>query len=76
MDVFKTNFKGTEINCINLPFTNDTLVVAPSIDGRQVSIIISGKQIAEKIVKSKKMLEKVFTEIMDEHNLFRRLVSQ
>lgn len=76
MDVFKTNFKGTEINCVNLPFTNDTLVVAPSIEGRQVSIIVREKQIAEKIVKSKKMLEKVFTEIMDEHNLFRRLVTQ
>ena len=76
MNVFKTEFKGTEICCVDLPFTNDTLVVAPSIEGRQVSIIVSGKQIAEKIVKSKKMLEKVFTEIMDEHNLFRRLVTQ
>jgi hypothetical protein len=76
MNVFKTEFKGTEIRCIDLPFTNDTLVVAPSIEGRQVSIIVSGKQIAEKITKSKKMLEKVFTEIMDEHNLFRRLVTQ
>lgn len=76
MSIFKTEFKGTEIRCVNLPFTNDTLVVAPSIEGRQVSIIISGKQIAEKIVKSKKMLEKVFTEIMDEHDLFRRLVTQ
>lgn len=76
MSVFKTEFKGTEIRCVNLPFTNDTLVVAPSIEGRQVSIIVSGKQIAEKIVKSKKMLEKVFTEIMDEHNLFRSLITQ
>lgn len=75
MAVFKTIFKNTEIRCVDLLHTNGTLVIAPNMEGERVSIIIKGKQIAQEIVKNKKMLKEVFTTLMDEHNLYRSLVS-
>lgn len=74
MAVFKTNFEGTEIRCLNMPFTNDTLVVAPSMGGERFSFIIYGKQIAEEIVKSNKLLKKAFNRLETEYKLYRSLV--
>ena len=60
MAVFKTNFKDTEIRCVDMPHTNATLVTAPKLEGERFSIIINGKQIAEQITKSKDMLKEVY----------------
>ena len=74
MAVFKANFKDTEIRCVDMPHTNATLVTAPKLEGERVSIIISGKQIAEQITKSKDMLKDVFNQLTAEQNLYRTLV--
>ena len=74
MAVLKTNFKGTEIRCLNMPFTNDTLVVAPSIGGERFSIIIYGKQIAEKIVKSDRLTKKAYNLLEEKYKEYRSLV--
>ena len=75
MAVFKTNFKDTEIRCVDMPHTNATLVTAPKLEGERVSIIISGKQIAEQITKSKGMLKEVFHKLVAEQNLYRSLIA-
>ena len=74
MAVFKTNFKNTEIRCVKFPNANGTLVVAPMLDGERVSKFIKGKQIADKIVKSKAALNSLYTELVAEQNSFRSLV--
>lgn len=74
MAVFKVKFKNTEIRCVDMPHTNATLVTAPKLKGERVSIIISGKQIAEQITKSKDMLKEVFNKLTTEQNLYRTLV--
>jgi hypothetical protein len=75
MAVLKTNFKGTEIRCLNMPFTNDTLVVAPSMNGERFSIIIYGKQIAENIVKSNKLTKMAYNLLEKEYKKYRSLVA-
>lgn len=75
MAVLKTEFNGTEIRCINMPFTNDTLVVAPSMRGERFSTIIYGKRIADKIVKSDKLLKKVFDRLEREYNSYHTLIT-
>lgn len=74
MAVFKTKFKNTEIRCVNLPNANSTLIVAPTLEGERVSKIIKGKQIADQIVKSKAAIKDIYTELVNEQNLFRTLV--
>lgn len=74
MAVFKTKFKDTEIRCVNLPNANGTLIIAPQLEGERMSKIIKGKQIADKIVKSKAALNTIYTELVTEQNLFRSLV--
>lgn len=74
MAVFKTKFKDTEIRCVNLPNANGTLVIAPQLEGERMSKIIKGKQIADKIVKSKAALNTIYTELVTEQNSFRSLV--
>lgn len=74
MAVFKTKFKDTEIRCVNLPNANGTLIIAPQLEGERMSKIIKGKQIADKIVKSKAALNTIYTELVTEQNLFRTLV--
>lgn len=74
MAVHKANFKETEIRCLDLPNTNGTLVSALMVDGERVSKIINGKQIANKIVKSKAALTSIFNDLLEEHHLFRSLV--
>ena len=73
MAVFKTKFKDTEIRCVNFPNANGTMVIMP-MEGERVSKFIKGKQIADKIVKSKAALNSLYTELMAEQNLFRTLV--
>lgn len=74
MAVFKVKFKNTEIRCVDMPHTNATLVTAPKLEGERVSIIISGKQIAEQITKSKDMLKDVFHKLVTEQSLYRSLI--
>ena len=74
MAVFKTKFKDTEIRCVNLPNANGTLIIAPQLEGERMSKIIKGKQIADKIVKSKAALNTIYTELVTEQNLYRSLV--
>lgn len=74
MAVFKTKFKDTEIRCVNLPNANGTLIIAPQLEGERMSKFIKGKQIADKIVKSKAALNTIYTELVTEQNLFQSLV--
>lgn len=74
MNVYKTEFNGIKIICLNMPFTNDTLVSSPSVDGRKIDIIIYGKQIAEEIKNDEKTRKKIYHKIVKERNIMRRII--
>lgn len=75
MAVFKTYYNGTEIRCVNLTHTNNTLVVAPSINGERETFVIFGMCIAEEILKNKIMLKHTFEKLVQKQELFRTMVA-
>lgn len=40
------NYKGIEIQCSNMRFSNSTLIVVPDYKGRRISFIVSNRQCA------------------------------
>lgn len=46
------NYKGVELQCSNMRFSNSTLVVAPEYKGRRISFVVSNAQCAYNVVKN------------------------
>lgn len=46
------NYKGVELQCSNMRFSNSTLVVAPEYKGRRISFVVSNGQYTNNIVKN------------------------
>lgn len=73
MSVLKTNYKDTTIKCLDMPHTNNTLIVAP-IDGKNISYLIIGKQLSRQIVNNNNNIKKVYQKLIAKHNLYRSIV--
>lgn len=69
--VFKTKHGKTELKCINLPATGDTLVIAPKYKKTRIQYIIVGQQIAEEIVTDKKTRAVAFKNIQENYELYK-----
>ena len=73
MSVLKTIYKDTTIKCLDMPHTNNTLIVAP-IEGKSVSYLILGKQISRQIVNNERNTKKVYQKLIAKHNQYRSIV--
>ena len=72
MAIFNTTHGNTEIKTLNMPFTNNTLVVA-KYKGVKIDFIIYGKQIAETIVTKKSEKKRVFRNIKREYRAYKEI---
>ena len=43
------NYKGIEIQCSNMRFSNSTLIVTPEYKGRRISFVVNNRQCANDI---------------------------
>jgi hypothetical protein len=73
MKVLKTNYNGTIIKCLDMPNTNNTLIVAP-IDGKNINHIIFGKQLSRQIVNSENNTKKIYQKLKAKHNIYRSII--
>lgn len=71
MAIFNTIHCSTEIKALNMPFTNNTLVVAKH-KGVNINFLIHGKQIAETI-SNKTEKKRVYREIKKEYRLYKEI---
>ena len=46
------NYKGVELQCSNMRFSNSTLVVAPEYKGRRISFVVSNGQFTNDVVRN------------------------
>ena len=53
------NYKGIEIQCSNMRFSNSTLIVAPEYKGRRISFVVSNKQCTNNIVKNNSLKDDI-----------------
>ena len=67
--VQKTSYRRTEIKCLNLPATNETLVIAPKFKNKRVQVFVKGQR-ANDIVKSKKLLAQAYQFIRNDYNKY------
>ena len=67
--VQKTSYRRTEIKCLNLPATNETLVIAPKFKQKRVQVFVKGQR-ANDIVKSKKLLAQAYQFIRNDYNKY------
>jgi hypothetical protein len=67
--VQKTSYRRTEIRCLNLPVTNETLVIAPRYKQKRVQVFVKGQR-ANDIVKSKKLLAQAYQFIRNDYNKY------
>ena len=44
------NYKGVELQCSNMRFSNSTLVVAPEYKGRRISFVVINGQFTNDVV--------------------------
>ena len=65
--VQKTSYRRTEIKCLNLPATNETLVIATNFKKKRVQVFVTGQR-ANDIVKSKKLLAQAYQFIRNDYN--------
>lgn len=65
----KTSYRRTEIRCLNLPATNETLVIAPKFKQKRVQVFVKGQR-ANDIVKSKKLLAQAYQFIRNDYNKY------
>ena len=75
MGVLRTTIKDTEIKCLNMPYTNTTLVVAPNYKGVYISFMIRGRRIAEDIVTDKTTRKKTYNRIKKEYKIQQTLLA-
>lgn len=73
MSVLTTNYKGTKIKCLDMPHTNNTMIVAP-INGQTFSYLIIGKQVSKQIIESESNTKRVYQKLKAKHNLYRSLL--
>lgn len=69
--VIETRHGRTQMRCLNLPATGDTLVVAPKFKGTRIQFIIVGEQIAEQIAADKETRKAVYKNIKEHYELYR-----
>ena len=65
-----TNYRRTEIRCINLPATNETLIIAPRYKRKRVQIFVKGQRLND-IKHSKKLLAQAYHLIQDHYNNYK-----
>ena len=65
---FKTKYGKTEMKCINLVATGDTLVVAPNYKKSYTYVILNNRMIAEEIASDKKMRSYAFQRLKESYN--------
>ena len=75
MSVFKTNVGKTQIKCLNMESTNNTIFIIPNYNGERISYMIFGKQIAKEIMINNNLKTKIFNKAISQHNLCRTLLS-
>jgi hypothetical protein len=71
--VQKTSYRRTEIKCLNLPATNETLVIAPNFKKKRVQVFVKGQR-ANDIVKSKKLLAQAYQFIRNDYNKYMGII--
>lgn len=74
MAVLTTRHGRTEMRCINLPATNETLVIAPKYKGIRVQIMVEG-MIAEEITTDKKVRSTAFKQLKSYYNQYKELMA-
>lgn len=65
--VQKTSYRRTEIRCLNLPVTNETLVIAPRYKQKRVQVFVKGQR-ANDIQQSKKLRAQAYKLIQNNYN--------
>lgn len=53
------NYKGIEIQCSNMRFSNSTLIVAPEYKGRRISFVLNNGQFANNVVKTNSLKDDI-----------------
>ena len=69
----KLNYNNTEINVLNIPYTNHTLIIAPYM-GMELSFIFNGR-IADQINDNEDLKKMVYTRIKNEYRFNRILTA-
>lgn len=67
-----TMYGRTPIKCLNMPHTNNTLVVT-NYNGIDIRFLICGEQIAEQVDKDRNTKRKVYKQIKDNYQIHRTL---
>jgi hypothetical protein len=75
MGVLRTKINDTEIKCLNMPYTNTTLVVVPNYKGLYISFMIRGKRIAEDIVSDETARKKTYNRIKKEYKFCQEVLA-
>lgn len=73
MAVLTTRHGRTEMRCINLPATNETLVIAPKYKGTRVQIIVGG-MVAEEITTDKKARSTAFKQVKSYYDQYKEFI--
>ena len=68
MRTIKTKYGKTELKCINMVATGDTLVIAPNYKKTYTYVFIENKMIAEDIATDKKVRAEIFRVLKNEYN--------
>lgn len=62
-----TKYGNTKIKCLDMPNTNNTLIVT-NYNGVSIRFIIKGEQISKKIVTDKETKKKVYRTIKENYD--------
>jgi hypothetical protein len=71
--MIKTNIGKIEIKAVDMPNSNNTLVIAP-INGKRYSIILSGQRIATDVITSYKLRKNIYRNIKERYNEYQNLI--
>jgi hypothetical protein len=72
MSVIKM-YGRTNVKCLNMPFTNNTLVVA-NYNGVDIRFLICGKQIAEEVSTDKKARKAIYKSVKENYNIYKEVL--
>lgn len=72
--MIRFNYNNIEINALNIPYTNHTLIIAPHYMGMELSFIFNG-QIANQINDNEDLKRVIYTRIKNEYKFNRILTA-
>jgi hypothetical protein len=69
MATIRTKYGKTEMRCVNMVATGDTLVVAPNYKNTFTYVILHNQMIAEQIATDKKVRATAYKAIQESYNV-------